>query len=145
MKTVLITGCSQGGIGAALAERFHERGFHVFATARSLSKMKFLEEHANITLIKLDVTSSESIKEAVTVVNEKTGGTLDVLVNNSGLNATCPFTDVVLDEARELFEVNFWGVLKVTQEFTPFVIAAKGIIVNNSSVAAVLNRPFFCM
>lgn len=82
-KTVLITGCSKGGIGDALVQEFHARGLRVFATARDLKKLEHL--HAlGVDLVQLDVSDPESIGKAVEVVKLATGGTLDFLVNNSG-------------------------------------------------------------
>lgn len=141
-KSVLITGCSSGGIGFALALAFQKRGLHVFATARTLSKMAELEKVPEITLLSLDVTSPPSIAAAVDAVRAKTGGTLDYLVNNSGNGFVMPLLDTDLDEARRMFEVNIFGVLAVTQAFAPLVIAAKGTIVNNSSIAGYLYPPF---
>lgn len=83
-RSVLITGASQGGIGDHLSQEFHKRGFQVFATARSLSKVEHLKK-LGITTIELDVTSLESIKAAVKVVAVASGSRLDVLVNNSGV------------------------------------------------------------
>ena len=85
-QTVLITGCSDGCIGSALAKSFQSRGFCVFATARESSKMTSLKNLPSITLLGLDVTSSTSIAAAVEVVKEQTGGTLDYLVNNAAIN-----------------------------------------------------------
>lgn len=82
-KTVLITGCSEGGIGDALAKAFHRKGLRVFATARNLSKIQHLQKLGLDTLA-LDVTDAASIKAAVEAVISETGGTLDFLVNNSG-------------------------------------------------------------
>ena len=82
-KTVLITGCSAGGIGEALAKAFHKKGLRVFATARNLAKVEQLKV-LRLEVIQLDVVDDESIKQAVEKVNAATGGTLDFLVNNSG-------------------------------------------------------------
>ena len=82
-RSVLITGCSQGGIGDALAQRFHEQGLLVFASARNLAKIEHLKA-LGIHVIKLDVVDNDSIAGAVREVTAVTGGTLDVLVNNSG-------------------------------------------------------------
>ncbi len=82
-KSVLITGCSEGGIGDALAIEFHSKGARVFATARNLSKMKHLKA-MGIETLSLDVTSPLSIDTAVATINKATGGKLDILVNNSG-------------------------------------------------------------
>jgi NAD(P)-dependent dehydrogenase (short-subunit alcohol dehydrogenase family) len=83
-KTVVITGCSEGGIGDALAQAFHRHGCRVFATARNLSKVQHLKE-SGIEVLELDVLSEESCKEAAQVVQEATRGALDILVNNSGI------------------------------------------------------------
>jgi 1-acylglycerone phosphate reductase len=82
-KTVLITGCSAGGIGEALAKAFHKKGLKVFATARNLAKVEQLKA-LGLDIIQLDVVDDESIKQAVEKVKEATGGKLDFLVNNSG-------------------------------------------------------------
>jgi 1-acylglycerone phosphate reductase len=82
-KTVLITGCSKGGIGDALAQEFHRKGLRVFATARNPDKIKHLEA-LGINIFVFDVIDEVSIKNAVEIVNQSTGGTLDLLVNNSG-------------------------------------------------------------
>jgi 1-acylglycerone phosphate reductase len=82
-KTVLITGSSEGGIGDALAKEFHKRGLRVFATARNLAKVQHLKE-MGLDVLQLDVLDDVSIKQAVESVKAATGGTLDILVNNSG-------------------------------------------------------------
>ena len=82
-KSVLITGCSEGGIGDALAMEFYSKGARVFASARNLNKIKHLKA-MGIETLSLDVTSPELIETAVATVCKATGGTLDILVNNSG-------------------------------------------------------------
>ena len=141
-KTVLITGCSAGGIGSALAETFADRGLHVFATARSLSKMTHLNTRPNITLLELDVTSVASVNAAVEAVKAATGGKLDYLVNNAGQSCVRPALDTTLEHARQVFEVNYWGMVHAVNGFSPFVIASSGTIVNVSSIAAVLYVPW---
>jgi 1-acylglycerone phosphate reductase len=93
-KTVLITGCSEGGIGDALAKSFHKKGFRVFASARNTAKVLHLKD-MGLDIIQLDVTDEESIKQAASIVKAATGGYLDFLVNNSGagsLTASKQFT-----------------------------------------------------
>jgi NADP-dependent 3-hydroxy acid dehydrogenase YdfG len=143
-KTVLITGCSAGGIGSALAETFTERGLHVFATARTLSKMAHLEKRPNITLLELDVTSASSIHAAVETVMAITGGKLEYLVNNSGQSCVRPALDTDLERAKKLFDVNFWGAVDMIHAFAPLVIASRGTIVNVGTIASVLNVPWGC-
>jgi 1-acylglycerone phosphate reductase len=145
-KTVLITGCSAGGIGAALAEVFHENGYHVFATARTTSKIsKSLAESANVSVLTLDVLFPESIAAAVKSVSEETGGKLDVLVNNSGTGIILPALDTSIEEGKKLFDLNFWSTFAMIQAFGPLLIKAKGCIVNNSSVAGAMPIVFNSM
>lgn len=145
-KSVLITGCSAGGIGAALAEVFHEKGYHVFAALRDLSKTpQALSGAANVTQLTLDVLSSESIAAAVDSVKRETGGRLDVLVNNSGGGYITPALDASIDEGKKLFDLNFWAPLAVLQAFAPLLISAKGCVVNNSSANAFLPLPLMSM
>lgn len=83
-RSVLVTGCSEGGIGDAIAQEFHRKGYRVFATARKLGKIRHLKA-LGLDVAELDVTSSSSVDLAVEHICKETGGTLDVLVNNSGL------------------------------------------------------------
>lgn len=142
-KSVLITGCSAGGIGAGLAEVFREKGYHVFATLRNPSKLpSTLSRAANVTTLTLDVLSSESIAAAVKNVSKETGGRLDILVNNSGRNFIMPGLDIPIDEGRKLFDLNFWAPMSMIQAFSPLLIEAQGCIVNQSSAAGYVPMPF---
>lgn len=82
-KSVLITGCSEGGIGHALALEWNSKGHRVFATARKVDSMTGLQE-VGIECLAMDVTDTESLKAVKEQIEEKTGGTLDILVNNAG-------------------------------------------------------------
>ncbi|KAJ3571856.1 hypothetical protein NPX13_g5236 [Xylaria arbuscula] len=143
-KTALITGCSDGGIGSALATTFQQRDFHVFATARDLSKMDDLKGLPHVTFLKLDVTNNGDIKAAVKAVTEHTGsdGTLDVLISNAGRNHFMPILDDNLDTVRNLFEINFLGPIALTQAFAPMLIKAKGMIGYIVSTSGHLNIPY---
>ena len=144
-KTILITGCSAGGIGSALAESFQKRGLHVFATARSLGKMSHLEKLSNMTLLPLDATSQSSVQSAVESVKAATGGTLDYLVNNAGQGMIMPTLDVDIEAAKAMYDINVWGFLRVTQAFVPLLVATKGTLVNISSIAIGLHTPWMGM
>lgn len=87
-RSALITGCSKGGIGDALAQEFHKKGIRVFATARNLAKIEHFKT-LGIEVLQLDVLSSESIQMAVSAVRKATGGKLDFLVNNAGAGQSC--------------------------------------------------------
>ncbi len=141
-KSVLITGCSANGIGAGLAEVFQERGYHVFATLRNPAKIPpTLAKAANVTVLTLDVLSSESIAAAVESVKRETGGKLDVLVNNSGGLLLTPGLDVKIEQGKKLFDLNFWAPLAMLQAFAPLLIEAKGCVLNNTSANAVAPFP----
>jgi 1-acylglycerone phosphate reductase len=142
-KFVLITGCSNGGIGSGLAKAFQNRGHHVFAGVRSPSKASDLASLPNVTILTLDVTSKDSIHTAVKAVQEHVGDKgLDILVNNAGFGQPSPMVDADLDIGRQMFEVNFWGLLAAVQAFTPLLVLAKGTIVNISSVGSFIHTPY---
>ena len=88
-KTILITGCSDGGLGAALAVAFSESGHRVFATARDPSRMSNLQLQ-QVETLQLDVLSEESLSACVAEVRQLTGGSLDILVNNAGAGYNMP-------------------------------------------------------
>ncbi|KAJ5371337.1 Short-chain dehydrogenase/reductase SDR [Penicillium cataractarum] len=142
---VLITGCSDGGIGASLALAFQRRGFHVIATARSVKRMSTLESVANVTLLPLDVTSPTSMQDALKKTVTVTGGKLHYLVNNSGVSYVMPTLDTSIEEAKKMFDVNLWGVLAMTQAFNPLLIKAQGCVVNIASMTAYLNAPYWSL
>ncbi|RWA10091.1 hypothetical protein EKO27_g5010 [Xylaria grammica] len=141
-KTVLITGCSDGGIGSALAATFQQRGYHVFATARDPSKMRGLDGLPNVTFLTLDIVKSDDIKAAVEAVAKHTGGTLDCVVSNAGRNHFMPILDEDLDVVRRLFEINFIGPIALTQAFAPLLIKAQGMAVYIASISGHLNIPY---
>ena len=135
-KTVLITGCSDGGMGAALAIAFHQAGLHVYATARNASKMTQVTA-LGIETLTLDIQSSSSITACVAKLPS-----LDILVNNAGTSYSMPFSDLSIPEAKKLFDVNVWSYLAVTQAFLPLLLASKGMIVNQTSIVATVAVPF---
>ncbi|TGJ78223.1 hypothetical protein E0Z10_g10541 [Xylaria hypoxylon] len=142
-KTVLITGCSDGGIGSALAATFQQRDFHVFATARDLSKMRDLEGLPNVTFLTLDIVKPDDINAAIEAVSKHTGNkTLDCLISNAGRNHFMPILDENLDTVRRLFEVNFIGPIALTQAFAPLLLEAKGMVVYIASTSGHLNIPY---
>lgn len=141
-KTVLITGCSEGGIGHALATEFQSRGLRVFATARTVSKMASLASLLSVTLLPLDVTSAESLAAAAAAVSEQTGGRLDYLVNNAGMQVVKPLLDFDLSQARTMYEANVFGAVAAVQAFAPLLLAAKGTVVNIASIAGLMYPPY---
>jgi 1-acylglycerone phosphate reductase len=140
-KTVLIIGCSDGGIRSGITFTFHERGYHVFATARDILKMFTLKGLLSLTLLILDVEEPTHVFNAIKSVESKTRGTLDILINNAGRNHFMPVLDININKAKRIFDTNFWGALAMTQAFAPLVIKAKGTIVNIGSISSHVNVP----
>ncbi|KAJ5605216.1 Short-chain dehydrogenase/reductase SDR [Penicillium lagena] len=135
-KKVLITGCSDGGLGCALAIAFKDAGLHVYATARDPSKMSEVKLHGIETLT-LDVQSSNSVTACVSKLSS-----LDILVNNAGGGYSMPFSDLSIPEAKRLFDLNVWSYLTITQAFLPLLLRSKGMVVNHTSAASMCTVPF---
>lgn len=127
-KSVLITGCSDGGIGAGLALSFQKHGWKVFATTRNTSKMATLANLPNVQLLALDVTSSLSIEAAVEAVKKETGGSLDCLCNNAGALTMMLVLDTDEEEARKMFNVNLWGPLAMIKAFLLLLLRRRGLL-----------------
>jgi 1-acylglycerone phosphate reductase len=134
-KNVLITGCSAGGLGFALAKAFRDQGFHVLAAVRDLNKSGTLSDEKDIEIFTLDVTSATSIAACVQQVRSKTGGKLDILVNNAGVAIFGPLIHASIEDGKAAYDVNVWAPLAVTQAFLPLLIESKGVILNISSIA----------
>ena len=113
-KTILITGCSQGGLGDALARALRQRGHRVIATARNPAKMSHFQA-LGIEILNLDVLSEESIAQCVKTVAAQHNGAVDILINNSGAGYSIPLTDASLAEARRLFDLNVWSGLAMIE------------------------------
>jgi 1-acylglycerone phosphate reductase len=149
--SILITGCTPGGMGAALAVNFHEAGHLVFASGRDLSKMLPLEERGIKTLA-LDITSTESLEQAKVTLTSllPKGKGLDILINNAAGSYTMPIVDVSLSAAKNLFDINVWSQIATVQMFLPLLLesasshrgAFKAMIVNHTSVGSVTALPF---
>jgi NAD(P)-dependent dehydrogenase (short-subunit alcohol dehydrogenase family) len=139
-KVVLITGASSG-IGKACAGHLARRGHRVYGTSRRASP-EGCREAAGFTLIQMDVTDDESVGRGVRQVVEQEGR-LDVAVNNAGISVMGPIEDTTLDEAKLLFETNFFGVLRVCQAVLPVMREQhSGHIVNISSMAGRVGAPY---
>jgi len=140
-KSVLITGCSPGGIGHALAREFKGKGLRVFATARKAEAIADLAAQG-IETFSLEVNDRESIQALKDEITSRTGGTLDYLINNAGRNYTVPSLDLDIEEARATFETNVFAVMRMCQAFAPLLIQAKGTIVQIGSLAGVMPYVF---
>jgi NAD(P)-dependent dehydrogenase (short-subunit alcohol dehydrogenase family) len=131
-KAVLITGCSSG-IGQATAEHLVKKGWNVYATARRIETMQELGD-LGCKLIALDVTSEQSMSEAVAEV-EASEGAVGVLINNAGYSQSGAVEEVPLDVARRQFETNVFGLVRLCQLVLPGMRRQRwGRIVNLSSM-----------
>ncbi|KAJ5725133.1 uncharacterized protein N7483_006490 [Penicillium malachiteum] len=136
-RSVLITGCSDGGLGAALALAFHEAGLKVYATSRDQSKMKGLASKG-IETMTLDVLFDESIAACARQIPS-----LDILVNNAGMGYSMPIADISITEAKKTFDINVWSYIAVTQAFIPLLRESpEAMIVNQTSISSVVTIPF---
>ncbi|KAF2665382.1 NAD(P)-binding protein [Microthyrium microscopicum] len=135
-RTVLITGCSDGGLGSGLAIAFHNAGLKVYATSRNTAKMKGLEA-MGIETLELDVLDNTSIEKCRSQISQ-----LDILVNNAGMGGQMPISDLDVADAKKVFDLNVWSYLTVTQAFLPLLIESKGTIVNQTSLASITAVPF---
>lgn len=144
LKSILITGCSAGGIGAAIAVALARSGHCVFATARNTSKIPSeLKELSNVTTMPLDVSSDLSVQEAVKVVRASGKG-LDVLVNNAGGGYASPILDMDIEKGKELYDTNVWGCIRTIKAFSDLLIATHGRIVNLGSIGGKVYMPWIC-
>jgi len=136
-KAVLITGASTG-IGRDAAERLAAAGYFVYAGARKAADINALNEIDNVMAVRLDVTKQDEIDAAVELVR-KEGRGLWGIVNNAGVNVVAPLIEADVSEVEFLFDVNVFGVFRVTKAFAPLIIESHGRIVNISSISGFLS------
>jgi NAD(P)-dependent dehydrogenase (short-subunit alcohol dehydrogenase family) len=138
-KVAIVTGASSG-IGAAVARRLNARGYLVYAVARRVELMATLAEDG-IVAVRVDVTDDAALAALVERVIFE-GGRIDVLVNNAGYGALGAIEDVSLAEARRQFDVNMFGLARLTQLVLPHMRAQRGgRIINMSSIGGRIHVP----
>src|SRR3974390_748518 len=121
-QTVLIPGGTDR-LGKAAAVHLAERGYRVFAAGRSVEKRQELDRIAAerklpLETLALDVCNDDSVKSAGQPVLQK-AGVIDVLINNAGVGYMAVVEDLKLEDLRQQFETNLFGVLRVTQAVLP--------------------------
>ncbi|WP_457299001.1 oxidoreductase [Phyllobacterium sp. P5_D12] len=137
-----ITGCSTG-FGRELARHTLELGYPTVVTARNVSQIEDIAKghEDNALLLKLDVTKAEDIENAVKAATERFGR-IDVLVNNAGIGYFASFEESEMEEVRQMFEINVWGLANMTRAVLPTLRKQRsGTVVNISSQGGLVANP----
>ena len=134
----LVTGASSG-IGEATAERLAKAGYKVYGTSRRGSQ----SGRRSFSMLSLDVTSDASVDAAISEVL-RSDGRIDLLVNNAGVSvAPAGAEESSIEQARAIFETNFFGVVRTTRAVVPHMRrAGHGRIINIGSVLGFLPMPY---
>lgn len=143
-RTVVVTGASKG-IGRATALDLLRHGFEVFGTVRTVADAEALRavSHGRIEPLTLDQTDADHVAGARRALTAAVGDRgLWGLVNNAGAVYAGPLEHLATDDLRAQFEVNVFGVMALTQALLPLLRAARGRVVNVSSVNGRIVTPF---
>ena len=137
-RVALVTGASTG-IGRATAMLLADRGFRVFGTMRNPTNGINVRR---VELVPLEVRDDQSVRSCVQTVLGR-AGRIDVLVNNAGYTLVGSLEETGIEEAKDLFETNFFGVLRVSQTVLPIMREQRsGRIANVGSVVGFLPAPY---
>ncbi|OQP64067.1 short-chain dehydrogenase/reductase [Niastella vici] len=140
MKTIFITGASTG-LGKATAKLFAAKGWKVIATMRNPQNEKELTAIDNITVLPLDVTNVDQIKE--TTQKAIALGPVDVVFNNAGYGLMGPLESITDEQLVRQLNTNVLGVIRVTQAFIPyFREKQKGLFISTTSIGGLITFPF---
>ena len=140
MKTIFITG-SSSGLGKASAKLFSAKGWNVIATMRNPEKETELSQVNNITLLPLEVTNPEQIKETT---EKAIAMGVDVVLNNAGYGLGGPLEGYTDEQMVKQVDSNLLGVIRVTQAFVPYFRAKKsGLFITVTSIGGLITFPFY--
>ncbi|TGP20351.1 MULTISPECIES: oxidoreductase [unclassified Mesorhizobium] len=136
-KTAIVTGASSG-IGRVSAEALARAGFTVFGTSRRAIS----NAPDQVTMLRCDVTDAESVDALVSAVLAKTGR-VDLLVNNAGIGLLAGAEESSIEQVRALFDVNLFGVVRMTNAVLPAMRRkGGGRIINIGSILGVIPAPY---
>jgi NAD(P)-dependent dehydrogenase (short-subunit alcohol dehydrogenase family) len=136
-KVILITGASTG-IGKAIGEFLHHKGYTVYGTSRNPQNVT----NSVFPLIALDVRDLSSIRHAIAEVI-RISGRIDVVINNAGVGIIGPIEEIPTAEIRNNFETNLFGPIEVIKAVLPQMREQKsGLIINITSIAGYMGLPF---
>lgn len=154
-KVAVVTG-SSSGIGYDASLTLARNGFLTYATMRNTGKGQEIESVAKseglpLKIVQLDVTDAKSVRKAIDHISapEKgeggrgsSSGRIDVLVNNAGYGIGGAFEDSSVEEAKDMYETNFFGLIRVTQAVLPHMRRqGSGRVINISSAAGKMGYP----
>lgn len=138
-KVILITGASSG-MGKVTAKDLIKSGHTVYCAARRIDQMKDLENIGG-HLLELDVSNDEQMLKGVNQIIEEQGR-VDVLWNNAGFGLYGSVEETSIDDARYQFEVNLFGMARLTQLIVPYMRDKQsGTIINTSSIGGKIYAP----
>jgi NAD(P)-dependent dehydrogenase (short-subunit alcohol dehydrogenase family) len=141
-RVALVTGVSSG-IGRVTAEMLSRAGFRTFGTLRDMGKAN--EVPQGVEAVPADISDDQSVREVVQSVHER-GGQIDLLVNSAGYTIFGAAEETSIEEARALFETNFFGVMRMCNEVLPIMRRqGSGRIVNIASVLGFLPAPYMAV
>jgi short-subunit dehydrogenase len=138
-KVVIVTGASEG-IGAHLTGVLRERGARLALIARNEAKLAAVAASSDL-VVPGDITA-ESVRSALVAETASRWGKIDILINNAGRGSYYSTANTPLDEARALFEVNFFAPLALAQLAVPYLRQTRGTLVNVSSIAGQISLPW---
>lgn len=141
-KSIFITG-TNSGFGKATVEQFAKAGWNVAATVRDTHKNSGLfKELPNVIIYELDVTDFEQVEKVAQSVIQKFGK-IDVVVNNAGYCLMGPTETSTMEQIKEQYETNVFGLFAVTKAFIPhFRENRDGMFINLASSSAQFNYPY---
>ncbi len=138
-KVIVITGASSG-IGKCTASLLNRKGYTVYGLAPFWDEMKKIEKEG-VKILKMDLTNDKSIVEAINTIL-KNDGKIDVIVNCAGYGLYGSVEETSIKDAKDQFEVNFFGLARITQLVLPHMRKLKsGKIINISSMASKIYSP----
>ena len=140
-KIILITGCSSG-IGHDAVISLAGRGHKVIASCRKMADVERLIEQGHEAVL-MDVADPQSIAKGFSEVLAKTGGQLDILINNAGYGQAGALEDISYDTLRLQFATNVFGLMELTRLAIPILRQKNnGRIINISSLLGIVSMPF---
>jgi 3-oxoacyl-[acyl-carrier protein] reductase len=142
-KTAVLTGCNRG-IGKAILEVFAKNGVSIWACVRqldddfiNLAKCVEGDHEVKITPVPFDLADEEQVKEGIKTIRSAKEP-VDILVNNAGVIFTALFQMTSVAKMKEIFEINYFSQILLTQSITKIMVRQKaGNIINISSSAAI--------